>query len=159
MSSTNTTTNKFLKLAGVGPSTAGADESNPSPPPFRRMPSRRHQRRIVDGASHCESLAHPLSARCVCSFFFFFFVFSFVILADHINLPSARCQQAAFALDCPSHTHTHSRLYIKRNNARLATNLTDGPPLLVGQHTHKSQKKKKQKKEENRLSTCVLCIH
>lgn len=49
----NNNNNKFLKLAGVGPTATDLiDPSQPGTQPFRRMPSRRHQRRIGDGASH-----------------------------------------------------------------------------------------------------------
>jgi hypothetical protein len=47
--------NKYLRLSGAVAVTAPAvgGQSRSSPPQFRRMPSRRHQRRIVDnGASH-----------------------------------------------------------------------------------------------------------
>lgn len=53
----NSIGSKFLKLSGAAaPSTAttttALGQQSHSPPQFRRMPSRRHQRRIVDGASH-----------------------------------------------------------------------------------------------------------
>ncbi|KAI9555617.1 hypothetical protein GHT06_018132 [Daphnia sinensis] len=53
--SLNSIGSKFLKLSGAAAPTSfnGQQQSqNNSPPQFRRMPSRRHQRRIVDGASH-----------------------------------------------------------------------------------------------------------
>ena len=49
----NSIGSKFLKLSGAAaPTTATVGQQSHSPPQFRRMPSRRHQRRIVDGASH-----------------------------------------------------------------------------------------------------------
>jgi hypothetical protein len=60
--SLNSIGSKFLKLSGAAAPTSAAlnavqqqqqeSQHSESPPQFRRMPSRRHQRRIVDGASH-----------------------------------------------------------------------------------------------------------
>ena len=56
--SLNSIGSKFLKLSGAAAPTSTAlngqqeSQDSDSPPQFRRMPSRRHQRRIVDGASH-----------------------------------------------------------------------------------------------------------
>jgi hypothetical protein len=72
--SLNSIGSKFLKLSGAAAPTSTAlngqqeSQDSNSPPQFRRMPSRRHQRRIVDGASHRK---FPLFLVC-------FFLFSFL---------------------------------------------------------------------------------
>jgi hypothetical protein len=70
--------NKYLRLSGAVAVTAPAvgGQSRSSPPQFRRMPSRRHQRRIVDnGASH----------RKISLIVFFLFLVPFSVLSSVLH--------------------------------------------------------------------------
>ena len=70
----NSIGSKFLKLSGAAaPTTATVGQQSHSPPQFRRMPSRRHQRRIVDGASHRKT------------FFALFLFFFFYLLSLYLH--------------------------------------------------------------------------
>ena len=67
----NNSSNSNGKLLNFSGRTAATGRS---PPQFRRTPSRRHQRRVVDGASHRKSL-----------FFSFFFSVSKYSILNYLN--------------------------------------------------------------------------